>query len=170
MPIEYLTEGFQGHKKSKYMQSFPSPRKHLEHQKNWRTFHNVTASSHNGVHHKSQREYFDRPIFAPDRGYSHERKEKTPFNAIYSKITPMRSIGHAKQLMRCFKAIEEEENDIKSAKWRGFGSPVMIAGQSSPGDPRSKTWLSKPIGRKMLLADDNEGSTSQVVLNEAQVT
>ena len=76
MPIEYLTQGKAGHRNKKSIKSFPTPHKHVDNVNGWRSFHNVTASTHNNTLHKSQREYFDRPIYAPDKGYAHVRKDK----------------------------------------------------------------------------------------------
>jgi len=134
MPVEYLTEGRQGQVTKKTVNSFPSPEKHCALQYGWRDMHNVTVSTHNHTHHKSQREYFDRPIHAPERGYAHVRREKQRFNAVYSKMTPMRSVGHAKQLMNAFRLIEEEDQNNKAPKWRGTGSPMPYMTGSTPGE------------------------------------
>lgn len=174
MPVEYLTEGRSGHMARKTVASFPSPQKHVEMQMKWKDMHNVTVSSHNLTHHKSQREYFDRPIYAPERGYAHIRKDKERFNAVYSKMTPMRSVGHAKQLMKAFRMIEAEEHDTKAPKWRGTNSPIPYAAQvktPSHRDAKSGSEL-KPIVSRIMkstertisapLVDEHEDGTVQI--------
>ena len=57
MPVHHITKA-----NHKTKSAFPSPEKHIEMANKWRPSFNVTVSSFNSVHHKSQREYFDRPI------------------------------------------------------------------------------------------------------------
>jgi hypothetical protein len=90
MPVEYLRQS----NKKKKGGAFPSPERHLAMKDSWVSSWNVTVSKFNNVHHKSQREYFDRPIDVPERGYSHERAFKSEFNTVYSQKTPMRSAAH----------------------------------------------------------------------------
>ena len=90
MPLEVLTSPRFGHKRA----SFPHPVEHVAMTENWREKHSVTVSNFNGVHHKSQREYFDRPIAVPDKGYSHTRRAKAEPMTVYASKTPMRSVKH----------------------------------------------------------------------------
>jgi hypothetical protein len=80
----------------------------------------VTVSGFNNVHHKTQREYFDRPIEVPRKGYAHTRAFKPEPNQVYAAKTPMRSVKHCKQLLDAFKFIEQEKTDDRSPK-RGYG-------------------------------------------------
>jgi len=97
-----------------------SPSDHYVKTGRWEKKWHVTASSFNNVHHKSQREYFDRPIEVPKQGYAHERLDKMEAMQTYASKTPMRSVKHCKQLLDCFRMIEEDKNELRSPK-RGYG-------------------------------------------------
>lgn len=73
MPLEYIMLSIDDARRKK---SFPHPIDHVFFADGWNNQHNVTVSSFNSTHHKSQREYFDRPIVVPEKGYSHIRKLK----------------------------------------------------------------------------------------------
>lgn len=115
MPYENLHTNRRSPKNAKV-----SPEAHYVTTKNWEKKWHVTASGFNNVHHKSQREYFDTPIEVPKRGYAHERVNKTEAMQIYASKTPMRSVKHCKDLLDCFRLIEDEKNDLRSPK-RGYG-------------------------------------------------
>ena len=67
MPLNYITaSGKKSKKKSKARSpAFPSPKEHLKRAKGWDQDFHMAVSTHNSVHHGSQREYFDRPFIVP---------------------------------------------------------------------------------------------------------
>lgn len=90
MPVHHIVSPRQMGERS----TFPHPQEHISLVNGWREKHNVTVSHFNNVHHKSQREYFDRPIDCPNKGYAHVRREKMQPFQVYAAGTPMRSIKH----------------------------------------------------------------------------
>ena len=73
--------------------AFPSFKEHIEKIKNWRPSFEVKASAANEVRHKSQKEFFDRPIERPDKKqvYKGSTSVFKPME-IYHKMTPLRSL------------------------------------------------------------------------------
>ena len=71
-------------------------------------------------------------------------------------MTPMRSVGHAKQLMNAFRLIEEEEQEHKAPKWKGTGSPEPYSGMHRVAVSGSDL---QPIVRRVMEADQDREHT-----------